>query len=155
MPATPERIRLLLNDGVVLSRADPSLKADYANAEGSSAEVESFFDNADDADVILEQRWLFLSEPGRKREQIETSSRLRLGTGVSVVPAAPKIRVVDRRRGLDERVTVRAYSIDYNSERYAIECIGGLGGEPVIEKATFDSTLITFDSTAYSFDEVT
>jgi hypothetical protein len=58
VPATPARIAISLNDGVVLSKVDAAIKANHPNAEDAgSSEIEMFFDNAGDAQALLDERW--------------------------------------------------------------------------------------------------
>ena len=125
MPASPARIALSLNDGVVLSKADPAIKTTHPNAVGEEQEIESFFDTAADAQVLLDERWAYKSVAGRPHEQIEVNSSFGLGTQVALTPAVPRITLTDEDRGMAGVSTmVRAYAIDYNNERYAVELLG-------------------------------
>lgn len=126
MPATPARIALSLNDGVVLSKADSTIKANHPNAEDAGgSEIEMFFDNAADAQVLLDERWDLKSVVGRPREQIEVDTSLGLGTIIPIAPAVPTFTITDETRGIVAvSCMTRSYSIDYNSERYAIEVVG-------------------------------
>lgn len=122
MVATAARIALSLNDGVVLSKVDATLKAEHPNAVSQDSELETFFDTAADAQVLLDERWQWKSSLGRAREMIEFDSGLNLGTSVAVTPAVPTITVTDEKRGIIAQVAkIRAYAIDYNTERYAVE----------------------------------
>lgn len=122
MPATPARVALSLNDGVLLSKVDVAIKTAHPNAVGEENEIESFFDLEADAQVLLDERWAWKSAVGRVREQIEVDDSFNLGTTVAVVPTVPKITVSDEPRGiLQQAAMVRAYTIDYNTDRYAVE----------------------------------
>lgn len=121
MPATVARIAISINDGFVLSKVDATTKANHPNAAGDDSEIESFFDNAVDAQVLLDERWAWKSAVGRAREQIEVDSDIGLGTTISVTPAVPTVTVIDEDRGLNTVAMVRGYAIDYNTDRYGIE----------------------------------
>jgi hypothetical protein len=122
MVATAARIALATNDGIVLSKLDATIKTNHPNADGDDQEIESFFDAQADAQVLLDERWAWKSAVGRAREMIEFDSGFNLGTTVAVTPAVPTITVTDEARGIIAQVAkVRAYSIDYNTERYAVE----------------------------------
>ena len=122
MVATAARIALSLNDGVLLSKVDANIKASHPNATGDDNEVETFFDLAADAQVLLDERWNWKSAAGRPREQIEVDSDFGLGTTVAVTPALPKMKISDDTRTIPPTdAMVRAYSVDYNTDRYAVE----------------------------------
>lgn len=122
MPATPARIALSLNDGVLLSKVDAALKGNHPNAVSEDNEIESFFDTQADAQVLLDERWAWRSAIGRAREQIEMDSAFGLGTTIPVTPALPKITITDERRSIvGVAMMVRGYAIDYNTDRYAVE----------------------------------
>lgn len=125
MPATPARVAIALNDGVLLSRADPTIKAANYNAVSNDTEIESFFDLATDAQAVLDERWAWQSVAGRPREQVEVDSSFNLGTKIALAPKVPTITLTDTSRSIvGVACKVRAYAIDYNSERYAVELIG-------------------------------
>lgn len=126
MSATPARIAICLNDGVVLSKVDTTIKTNHPNAEDDGDnEIEMFFDSSADAQVLLDERWNWKSTAGRPREQIELDSSFGLGTTVAIAPAVPKFTITDDDRGIAAvSCMTRAYSIDYNVERYAIELVG-------------------------------
>jgi len=125
MPATPARIALSLQDGVVLSKVDATIKTNHPNASDENVEIESFFDTAADAQVLLDERWAWKSAVGRPREQIEIDSSFDLGTTNPIAPTVPRITVTDEVRGINANaLAVRAYSIDYQAERYAVELAG-------------------------------
>lgn len=145
MPATPARVALSLNDGVLLSRADPAIKADHPNAVAEENEVESFFDTAEDAEVMLGERWDWRSRVGGLREQIEVDSSLNLGTTVPITPAAPQVKITDEDRGIiGQNCIVRAYAVDYTSERYAIELSPGF-----VTLMSSSAVWIEFDDGSY------
>lgn len=122
MSATPARVALLLNDGVVLSKVDATIKTAHPNAEDQDGEYEMFFDNSADGQVLIDERWNWKSTAGRAREQIELDTSFGLGTTVAVTPAVPTFTVTDAIRGINlVPCKTRGYSIDYNTERYAIE----------------------------------
>jgi hypothetical protein len=122
MPATPARIALSLNDGVLLSKADATVKTNHPHAISEDQEIESFFDTEADAQVLLDERWAWRSAAGRLREQIEIDSDFGLGTLFAVTPALPTVTLTDQNRGIAAvSAMVRAYAVDYNAERYAVE----------------------------------
>lgn len=125
MVATPARIALSLNDGVVLSKLDAALKGNHPNAVSADSEIEMFFDNPADAQILLDERWAWRSAPGRPKEQLELAADLGLGTIVPLAPALPTYTINDETRGLRGAVcAVRGFSVDHNTDRYAVEVIG-------------------------------
>lgn len=111
-----------ISDGVVLSKVDATIKTNHPNAVEDSQELEMFFDAAADAQVLLDERWNWKSSVGRAREQIEFDSGFGLGTLIAVTPAVPTITISDAARGIAAvPAMVRAYSVDYGTERYAVE----------------------------------
>lgn len=122
MVATAARIALSLNDGVLLAKVDATLKANHPNAVSEDSELETFFDTAADAQVLVDERWAWKSAVGRAREMVEFDSSFNLGTTVPVTPAVPTMTLTDEARGIyAQSAKIRAYSIDYNTERYAVE----------------------------------
>lgn len=123
MAATPARIALSINDGVVLSHVDATIKTAHPNAEDDGqSEIEMFFDAQADAQAMLDERWNWRSAAGRAREQIELDSSFDLGTVRAIAPTVPLITISDDPRGMrNVACLVRAYAIDYNAERYAVE----------------------------------
>ncbi len=125
MVATPARIALSLNDGVVLSKVDANLKAQHPNAVSADSEIEMFFDEAADAQVLLDERWAWRSTPGRPKEQLELSSDLGIGTTIPLAPILPTFAINDEERGLrGHRCAVRGFSVDHTTDRYAVELLG-------------------------------
>lgn len=147
MVATPARIALSLNDGVVLSKTDAALKADHPNAVSADTEIEMFFDTASDAQVLLDERWAWRSAPGRPKEQIELSADLGLGTTTPLTPALPTFTIADETRGIRGAVcAVRGFSIDHNTDRYAVEIVGlssvNLWPAPPPNAPPFDASVV-------------
>lgn len=125
MAATPARIAISLNDGVLLSRVDATVKANDPGATSDDSEIESFFDTAADAQVLLDERFNWKSVGGRPHDQVEFDSTLGLGTTQAITPAAPTITITDASRNIAATVAkIRAYAIDYTTERYAVEIVG-------------------------------
>lgn len=125
MPATPARIALSTSDGVVISRADPTLRQNHPNAvDQGDSEIEMFYDTAADGEAMLEERWQLVKSTNRFHEAIETDSSFGLGTTVPITPALPTISVTDEDRGIDGTAVIRASAADYQAERYSLELIG-------------------------------
>lgn len=138
MPASPARIAKSTVDGVVVERIDPALKQLHANAVDVD-EIETFFDDAGDAQAMLNERFTWSSDPARLREAIEFDGTVDLGTGISLTPASPIFRVIDESRDLDDYGAVRAYAANYESDRFALELIG-LGETPANAPVTIGGT---------------
>lgn len=125
MPATPARIAKSTVDGVALSRVDPALRAANPDAvdEGSS-EIEMFFDDPADADVLLDERWNWRKQIARPHEAVEVEETLGLGTTQAIVPTIPQFTIRDASRGIDAQVKARAFVADHRVDRYSVELVG-------------------------------
>lgn len=125
MAATPARIAKSTVDGVALSRVDAALRAEHPDAiDDGSAEIEMFFDDPVDADLLLEERWTWRKQVGRIHEAVEVSDSLGLGTTVPVVPAVPQFQVRDAKRLIDTTAKTRAFVADHQADRYSVELLG-------------------------------
>lgn len=123
MPADPSRIAQFTVDGVLLSKVEPTIKTSFPGAiEGR--EIEMFFDDPGDAQVLLDERFAWQSKTNRLREAVELDETLGLGTTIPLTPALPQFNVVDAARNIDAPAIVKAYAANFDSDRYAVEFIG-------------------------------
>lgn len=125
MSATPARIALALSDGVMLTRSDAAIRTLHPNAiDTGETEREMFFDTAADADVLLDELWNWRKLAGRLHEAVEVDSSLGLGTTVPVAPTVPYMTVIDEDRAINAQAKIRAFAVDYGTERYSVELLG-------------------------------
>lgn len=154
MTATAEAIAQYTNDGNVITASSAAvLTADPNAIDGADNIRETFFDNATDAQVLLDEWFAMQSMLGRPHEGIEVDDSLGLGTTVPLWPGAPRATVIDDTRDILALTAVRAYSSDGETDSYAIEVVGI--PLPIVPggKVTVDSTLVTVDTTKHSMDE--
>ncbi len=125
MPADPARIQKFSNDGIVISRVDAALKANFPAAEDrGSDEIEMFFRFQADAEAMVDERWNVLKQISRPHEGVEISTDLGLGVTIAVTPRVPKFTVIDAGRGLNAALNVRAFVQDGTTDRFSIELLG-------------------------------
>jgi hypothetical protein len=102
-----------------------AIKTANPGAVSEDTEIESFFDTAADAQVLLDERFNWRSVGGRPFEQIEFDTSLGLGTLIAITPAAPTVTISDAKRNINAVVCkVRGYAIDFSTERFAVEIVG-------------------------------
>lgn len=153
MPALPSDIARYTSDGVLITLQDEAIKTADPNASntGDNA-IDMFFDDPDDARVVAEELFSFLSFAGRPHEAIEIEDGLGLGSTTAIFPLAPRASIRDDTRRIDTVAIIRAYSFDMDSDAYALELIGAQQVSVVGGIATFDSTEITFDNDVLTWD---
>lgn len=124
MPANPARIGMMVNDGIVESRVDATLRTNRPNAiDEGSEEREMFFDSEADTDAMVDEYWNWRKTPGRIHEAVEIEIVTGIGS-TAVTPAVPKMTAVDAERGINVAANIRALAADYTIERISIELLG-------------------------------
>lgn len=126
MTALPADIAKFTNDGVVIRTDDAAgaaILADHPNARSieDGREIEMFFTDTDDAQVLLDERFALMSEPGL-HDGIEVEETLGLGTTIALSPTVPCFTVIDQ----DNIATVartRSYARSMSADRYAVEAL--------------------------------
>jgi hypothetical protein len=122
--ATPDDIARYTNDGVVLTALDLPLRANHPDAvDGGNEELEMFFDNPADAEVLLAERFDLLSQVSALHEGIEVSESLGLGSSVPIAPNVPCFTIVDESRGISKVARTRAYVYEAAGDRYSVEVL--------------------------------
>jgi hypothetical protein len=128
MTATAADAAKYTNDGVVISTntaAGNAIAAMHPDARDTgTGELEMFFDNAADAQVLLDEKFSYLSKVNPPHEMIEVEDSMGFGTTIALTPAVPSVRIVDPGQRLDVVVRVRAYSQDMETDRFAVEVLG-------------------------------
>lgn len=130
MPATPTDIALYTVDGVVVtSPTSPSVglaiqAADPAARDLGDTEIPMFFDNASDAQAMLDEKFGVVSQIYPVHEGIELDDTLGLGRSIALAPAVPTFRIVDESRQIDAVARLRAYSWNMDSNRFSVEVLG-------------------------------
>jgi len=129
MAATPADIAKYTTDGVVVtSPTNPAVSAaiaaDHIDAiNGADREIEMFFDSAADAQVLLDERFAYLSKINPVHVGIEVEEAIDIGGVIPVAPNVPTFRVVDDAINLDTLVRTRAYAQDMNTDRFSVEVL--------------------------------
>jgi hypothetical protein len=122
--ALPADVAKYTNDGVVVTSTNPAIKAEHVDARNSGAgEIEMFFDSEADAQILLDEKFTYLSKISPVHDGIEVEESLGLGTTVAIAPQVPSFRVVDESRQLDQVARVRAYAFDLATDRFSVEVI--------------------------------
>ena len=124
MPATPADIAKFTRDGVVLTREDTALRDSQRDAQTTGeTEMESFYNNSADAQVMLDEIYATYSKVSPVHEGIEVTESLGLGTAIPLTPSVPAFQVVDEERGINVLARTRAFSYDTESESFAVEVL--------------------------------
>lgn len=127
MSALPSDIARFTTDGIVIrapltQAASDAIKAEHVDAQDvGDGEIEMFFDNPADAQIMLNERFAILSRVDPVHIGIEVEESLRIGDAIAITPAVPRMRVIDAERGVDEIVRVRAFAHDMETDRYSVE----------------------------------
>lgn len=130
MPATPTDVALYTNDGIVVtSPTNPAtssaiLAIDPTARDLGDAEIVTFFDDAADAQVLLDEKFAVLSQTSPIHELIEIEESLGLGRTIALLPAVPVFTVIDEERDINAPGRLRAYSYNMASGRYSVELLG-------------------------------
>lgn len=131
MAADPADIALYTTEGVIVySPSNPAVGAAilavHIDAQNLvDTQIETFFDSATDAQVLLDEAWAILSTVNPASYGIEIDDTLGLGSSLAVTPTVPCFTIVDDVRGTTQVARVRAYTAEYGSDRFAVEMLGG------------------------------
>lgn len=129
MTANPQDIAQFTTDGVlVISPVDPDIStaiaANHVDArDGTSIEIEHFFDLASDSQAMLDELFALRSRVQPLYLAVEIEDDLGLGYLIEVAPTVPCFRIVDEQAGLSEIARLRAYAVNYANDRYSVELI--------------------------------
>ena len=124
MPALPADIARFTNDGVVLTNEDLALRAAHPDAKDTGGgEVETFFDYAADAQVLLDERWGILSRVSAVHEGIEIEDSAGLGDAIPYTPNVPCFTIIDAERDIETVARLRAVVYEGGSDRYSVEVV--------------------------------
>ena len=129
MAANPLDVARYTTNGVlVVSPIDPAISQAIAGTfvdaqDGTETEIEHFFDAEADCQALLDETFSIVSRIAPAYLALELDDTLGLGTAIPIAPLVPTARLVDERTGLDRVVRVRAYAVDYGTDRYSIEVI--------------------------------
>jgi len=126
MPATPADISRFTTDGIVItSPTDPAVTAailaEHVDAlDGAGEEIEMFFDDPADAQIMLDEKFTYLRQAVIVHEGIEVDETVDLAEDAATIPS---VRVIDAMRGIDQVVRVRAYAQDMGADRFSVEVL--------------------------------
>jgi hypothetical protein len=124
MPASPANIARFTTDGVVLTAEDTAIRDAHVDAiDGGDEEIEMFFTDPDDAEVLLNERFDILSLVSAVHEGIELDESLGLGTTIALTPTVPCFQAVDASRGIDVVARTRAFAYEGETDRYSVEVL--------------------------------
>lgn len=124
MPATPEDIARFTSDGVVISREDLSIRSNNPDAlDTGRNELEMFFVNEVDAQIVLDERFALLSRVSAVHEGIELKDDIGFGTAIAYTPRVPSFTLIDPERGIDTVARVRAVVYEGETDRYSVEVV--------------------------------
>lgn len=123
--ATPARIRRIKRDAEYARVIDPAMLAVRPDANDGYEDVrESFFDYVADAQVLLNELHDQALGLSRDTEQAETDTSFSIGYDVPLTPKLPRAQMIDRRARLDRAMILKGASVDFHTQRHAIEAIG-------------------------------
>jgi hypothetical protein len=128
MPATPADIAAYTNDGVVLTAptdatVSAAISATHIDARTSDGEIEMFYDLAGDAQIMLTERFSYLSIVDPVHLGIEVEEAIALGDTIPIAPTVPTFGVIDDTVGLNASVRCRAYAHDMGTDRFSVEVL--------------------------------
>ena len=120
--------RYTTNGVLVVSPTNPAISQAIAGTfvdaqDGTETEIEHFFDNEADSQVLLDETFGIVSRIAPTYLALELADTLGVGTSVPIAPLVPTGRLVDERTGLNRIVRIRAYAVDYGTDRYSVEVI--------------------------------
>lgn len=130
MAALPADIARFTTDGVlIVSPVNPAISAAIAAnfidaRDGTNQEIEYFFDDVDDAQAMLDELFDYQSRIQPIYLAVETDEGLGLGDAIAIAPAVPCVGLTDAQAGLAATLRVRAYAVDFNTDRYSVELLG-------------------------------
>lgn len=125
LSATPERIRQITRDHVVVTAEDLTVKALHRRARPTepTEPFETFYDDPADAQVFLDVRFAKAKLKPR-RFAVEVDDDLDIGGTFTLVPELPRATCRDDFRGISSTGDFKSYAIDGSSDRSAIEVMG-------------------------------
>ncbi len=130
MPAVPSDIALYTTPGVLLiSPANKATSDQIAQLHVDARdllddEIEMFYVNPDDAQVVLDQIWSMQMSSAPTYIAAEVAETLGLGTTIPIAPKVPSIDVFESASEVGEALRVRAYAAELGSDRYVVELLG-------------------------------
>ena len=124
MPALPADIRRYTNDGVVVTADDVAIRNAHANAvDALQEEVEMFYADPDVGQMRVDERLASLSTPDPLHEMVEVSDSFGINDIMQASLYVPHFLVVDEERGVSRICRTRAFSLDLEDDREAVEVI--------------------------------
>lgn len=126
MTATPARIRRCNRESAFAFAQSTAVQIARPDAKPIGEDTftrESFFDYAEDAQ-LLETEAFAIRSSIRISQAVETQAPMDIGTAIPIAPKLPRVRLIDKARGLDRLFIISGLAIDFNAERNSIEAIG-------------------------------
>ena len=124
MPATPADVARGTTDGVVIKAFDTAIRDAHSEARDLlDQELEMFFDNSADGQVLLDEKFALLSRINPPHELVAVEDNLRLGQDIAISPVVPSFRIVDAARGIDVVGRCRAYAYESELDHFSVEIV--------------------------------
>lgn len=124
MAALPADIAKFTQDGVVIDADNAALKAAHPEAEDRrSSEIEMFFDDPADGQLMLDEKFALLSKVHPLHEGVEVAERLGLGIDIPLVPSVPCFTARDEHTGVEVVARTRAFAYESGEDRFSVEII--------------------------------
>jgi hypothetical protein len=127
MSATPADIAKLTTNGIVVTTdatAGNTVKANHPEARDlGDTEIEMFFVDANHAQLLLNEKFAYLSQTKPLHEAVEVEERVGLGVTIPIAPTVPSFRVIDDSRNIDLVARTRAYAHDLGTDRFSVELL--------------------------------
>lgn len=125
MPALPADVAKYTQDGIVIetdAAAGAVIKAAHIDARDlGDGEIEMFFTNPAHAQIMLNERFGYVSVIDPLHEGIEVEEALALGTTVPITPIVPSFLAVDESRSISKNTRTRAFAHDTGVDHFSVE----------------------------------
>jgi hypothetical protein len=127
MSALPADIATFTNDGILLHSdvaAGAQIAALHPNArDGSSSEIEMFFDQPDHAQIYLDEKFALVSQTNPPHIGVEIVDDIGFGEAIPIAPTVPCFTLLDEQRAQNVLARTRAYAHDTATDRFSLEML--------------------------------
>ncbi|HBK92543.1 MAG TPA: hypothetical protein DDZ68_12825 [Parvularcula sp.] len=123
--ATPQRIRQITRDNVVVRATDPAVRSLHPRARPVDTvdPFETFYDDPADAQAILDERFALLKVKAR-HAAVEIDDDIDVGGSLSISPTLPSLIARDDVAGINFTGRLRGSAINGATDRMAVEIYG-------------------------------
>lgn len=121
MTATPGRIGFVLNEFRTVVAEDPAVKTKYGEAARDTGKeiVESFFDDPDDAQIMVDERLALLSADRRRFRQ-DVSGILSFSGALDFTQTTPTAQVIDEERDADHAAAIVEIGVRFGDNKTTV-----------------------------------